>query len=1117
MIKKLLAFFFLFCLIQTGSTFAGPVRGASITFKKAGVDTITATLTLYVDCRNSAPASPTIFLINCSGIKTAYSPNGAARGIDITNIPKGYCDYCTNASCGFSYGIMEYGYDYTIVLNPSVCCDYTLQYVDSSGRPSSLTTVGAAAGMMVQTHLNICKSASWFSGYLTVPPTLIYPANSCIQNNLGSGMIGLVDSFVYRLAPPLDGTGKPLSYKTGYSYKQPFKNAGSTCQFQLDSMTGDYHFNANTDYGPLAIIQEHWNRTLPAGKFVKADDVLIELDLSIINAPSNTPTVISKLNNRSDTVHICPNAFFCGKLSTTDADAGDTIKISWNNNIYGATFVTKSTSNQSYFCWRPLKVEVASTPYMFVMAASDNHVPMNIYRKTICIYVDSIRFKIATIDSGCGNEYLLIKPIDKSVRDSVYNIKFSPANAIQTTNPLLYKIVRNGSYTVSFTTKNLDDTFCVTNYSYPFSIGKARKRITSPDTTICKGNSITISAGKAKSYTWSPAKYLSSATVSNPTAKPDSTTKYYLNYVDSSNCKALDSVTLFVSNYNTGIGKDKAICYGDSTILKVNVISNATYTWQPTTGLNTPAGATTIAKPVKSTEYKIFVDDHKGCITTDSVKVYVNQPVALTGKNFAICYGDSSRLSASGGTIYLWSGDNTISNPVIANPWVKPASTQIYTVVVKDSIGCSSTAKQTVTVNKFSSSVSGGGTICRGDTAVLKVTGGNKYLWSPSNGLSSLTAATVKATPGISTTYRVEITDTNITCSHFDSLKITVDTSCVWPGDVNRDKKVDYKDVLYLGLGVGNSGPSRSISSIAWKSYLSTNWSKSVSGVNYKNLDCNGDGKIDLNDTMAIKLNYGLTHLKTEADAQGKVSDPPLYFKFEKDTFYAGDSVRAYLMAGNITSPVSNIYGIGCRSKYTGSSIFTNTAGMMPVCDFLCDKNNISFIRPDKSTFSNDLASVRTSGVVFNGSGKIAILKWISADSVQHNYSPAGEKIYARILEYKAIDNNGNDISLNPIADSAIVMKKKSTHSSRINYRINAGPSINIYPNPANSEIIVESTDLKISQISICNAVGQEFINNMHPNSSRNLMNVESLPAGFYFIFLKTEDGTLPYKILIHK
>ena len=66
------------------------------------------------------------------------------------------------------------------------------------------------------------------------------------------------------------------------------------------------------------------------------------------------------------------------------------------------------------------------------------------------------------------------------------------------------------------------------------------------DVSIASGSSMKLQGSGGTSYSWSPVTGLSSASVSNPTAKPSVTTTYTLTVTDARGCKASDNVTVTV-------------------------------------------------------------------------------------------------------------------------------------------------------------------------------------------------------------------------------------------------------------------------------------------------------------------------------------------------------------------------------------------------------------------------------------------------------------------------------------------------------------------------------------------------------------------------------------------
>lgn len=121
-----------------------------------------------------------------------------------------------------------------------------------------------------------------------------------------------------------------------------------------------------------------------------------------------------------------------------------------------------------------------------------------------------------------------------------------------------------------------------------------------------------------------------------------------------------------------------------------------TYSWSPTTGLNTSTGAVVIASPLVTTTYYVTGFDANNCSDTDSITVTVIAlPVITLTGDTSICLEDSTTLTATGGGTYLWSPGNSTDSIIT----VSPSSTTVYTVVVTNSNGCVDSSSINVVVN----------------------------------------------------------------------------------------------------------------------------------------------------------------------------------------------------------------------------------------------------------------------------------------------------------------------------------------------------------------------------------------------------------------------------------
>jgi len=82
----------------------------------------------------------------------------------------------------------------------------------------------------------------------------------------------------------------------------------------------------------------------------------------------------------------------------------------------------------------------------------------------------------------------------------------------------------------------------------------------------------------------------------------------------------------------------------------------------------------------------------------------------------------------------------------------------------------------------------------------------------------------------------------------------------VWPGDFNDDGRAENTDLLYWGLAAGSTGTPRPNATTDWIEQDCPEWQSTVSGVNSKHQDADGNGIIDADDIAVLINNYNQTH-----------------------------------------------------------------------------------------------------------------------------------------------------------------------------------------------------------------------------------------------------------------
>ena len=317
---------------------------------------------------------------------------------------------------------------------------------------------------------------------------------------------------------------------------------------------------------------------------------------------------------------------------------------------------------------------------------------------------------------------------------------------------------------------------CSATATKTVTVGAINVSVTPTSTTICSGTNTTLTANGATTYAWSPSTGLNTTTGTTVIASPTSNTTYTVTGTSGS-CSNTQTSAITVNPVTTiTVSPSSAsICIGSSTNLTAS--GSTSYSWSPSTGLNTTTGTTVTANPTVTTTYTVT----GSCNQKTNVTVTVNPLPTLTvtsSPSSTICTGNSASLSASGATTYAWSPSTGLNSTTGVTVTASPTTTTTYTVTGTNSNGCIGTKTISITVNPLPSlTVSPtSATICAGNSTSLTVSGASTYAWSPSTGLNTTTGTTVTANPTVTTTYTVTGTNSN-GCLNTKTVIVTINAS----------------------------------------------------------------------------------------------------------------------------------------------------------------------------------------------------------------------------------------------------------------------------------------------------------------------------------------------------
>ena len=354
---------------------------------------------------------------------------------------------------------------------------------------------------------------------------------------------------------------------------------------------------------------------------------------------------------------------------------------------------------------------------------------------------------------------------------------WSPISGLS--DPNIYTPISTPPDTIAYILTVTDINLCTLTDTMTVYVNQNVPTDAGNDTTICFGDSVIIGGNPTAiggtTYAWSPASLIVDPSVSNPNVFPSVTTTFYV-ITTNDTCSGLDSVIVNVNILPIiDAGNDVQICIYDSAQLLAS--GGVSYLWTPSNTLTDDTIENPMAFPTDTTEYIVNATDINGCASSDTVSVIVNPlPSAFAGSDVAICIGDTTTLTATGGLNYSWSPTDSLSNSLNDMTQAFPIITTEYIATVTDTNGCVRSDSIVVTVNELPiGDAVADVTICNGDSTQLNATGGDTYVWAPITDLSDPNIADPWATSTVTTNYVVLITDLN-GCTDTDTVIVTVNT-----------------------------------------------------------------------------------------------------------------------------------------------------------------------------------------------------------------------------------------------------------------------------------------------------------------------------------------------------
>lgn len=269
---------------------------------------------------------------------------------------------------------------------------------------------------------------------------------------------------------------------------------------------------------------------------------------------------------------------------------------------------------------------------------------------------------------------------------------------------------------------------CSGSTAVTLSVSVPSPSVSAGQSTLCVGNSTTLTATNALTYTWQPGN-LSGSTV---TVSPGSTAIYTVSGTNSLGCTGSSTLLLTV-NLNPTVSlipSSTLICTGSSVSL--TAVGGTSYSWSP----GSLSGSLVVVNPSLSTAFTV-TGSLNGCTGTNVAVVLVNPlPSMFAAANTpTVCSGGSVSLVSGGAQTYTWQPGAIIAQSITTTL----LNTTIFTVTGTSSSGCINSATVLVTVipkpNVAAEALPS--VVCTGGNSTLVATGANNYTWQPINGFAN--------------------------------------------------------------------------------------------------------------------------------------------------------------------------------------------------------------------------------------------------------------------------------------------------------------------------------------------------------------------------------------------
>lgn len=342
-------------------------------------------------------------------------------------------------------------------------------------------------------------------------------------------------------------------------------------------------------------------------------------------------------------------------------------------------------------------------------------------------------------------------------------------------------------------------------------------------------------------------------------------------------------------------------------------------------------------------------------------------------------------------------------------------------------------------------------------------------------------------------------------------------TDCVYPGDANGDGKADMYDLLHIGVGLESAGPERPDATTDWVGQPADDWDTfTADGINYKHLDCDGNGLIETSDFDAVHSNYSLM------DDSGLVFEDngaPVRLMFDADTIFLGNVIpekiflTGRILAGSPDMPFDHLHGLAFYIQYDSDFFQDELIDVQYQSSFLGASAEMAIgFEDNRPAGQLDVAMTSLEKKNKKGQGLVATVTYIIVGDIIGAREEPDVPVEFYLKGVKGVDSVGIPQTIQiPEQPIVIIFKKEDVVSS-------GTPEVSValqaFPNPASSRLFIEQTLITGGTYSIYDAIGQKILSVPADNHMQEI-DIRQLNAGLYTLVLDYGTKQIRKKIVI--